>query len=147
MKVILTDGPRKGKIVHLTEAKIGLSDILERDSHTGAYRMTEADAEWFGKQLREGVMVDYGSESNIKKIRREWESITKIPPSGVEFVDDNSPERGTYYAFFKGNDEGELAVLRLFYKYRHNMGKGIRIGQRFANEWYFSLDVDSSMPS
>lgn len=54
MKALITDGVNAGRIQHISESKIDFSDVLEKDQKTGAYRMTEADAQWFGKQLREG---------------------------------------------------------------------------------------------
>jgi hypothetical protein len=53
MRAVITDGKNAGKIIHLTESEIDLSDVVEKDRKTGAYRMTEADATWFKGVLRE----------------------------------------------------------------------------------------------
>lgn len=68
MKALIADGKNAGRIVRLSESEIDLSDVLEQDSRTGAYRMTEADAQWLQESLREGSRGRSDFDKHKKRI-------------------------------------------------------------------------------
>jgi hypothetical protein len=61
MKALITDGKNNGKVMRLTESaaqerfleELNLDEIIDKDAGTGAYKMTEEDAEWFKNVIRE----------------------------------------------------------------------------------------------
>jgi len=85
MNALITDGKNTGRVMRLSESEIDLSDVLEKDEKTGAYRMTEADANWVRNTLREGTPKNDGKKhSYIAEFKDydAWEQI--LTDSGDE---------------------------------------------------------------
>ena len=78
------------------------------------------------------IEMDWGSESSLNSVMREWKRVTKEEEIKIEYI------KGAYYSY-----GSEYAILRLFFHYnKHFPNRKTRAAySENMKSWYFSLEV------